>query len=641
MTDAADPAASPGIDPAAADPTTAPPAEPHAPRRRTATAAGAESQAAAEPSAGPSTPVAYLEFGEEAYCEAHPDIHAAIRNGLLESAALHYRRHGRREQRLATPIYQLALRGGDLRVRSHGIPFSVDAVVMSQSGHVLVVGWMDDRARPLRSISIICGEEGTNTRAIGRCRRPDVDALLKTTAGFGFGFWLLLKLEHLEPPGATVIIRARLADGSQEQREMPADQISDPDLRETALGHFANLGYYGNRDIEAFNNLETGLGQAITSFNRSISAAVTAIAHAEHYGPRRTRYKASVIVCLFGKLEYFFLQNALFATTVGIEDYEFIYVSNSPELAEALQKEARVAAHIYGLSVTLVTLPGNAGFSAANNAAVRFARSERLIFMNPDVFPRDAGWAKTHEGLIASLPREHTALFGAPLYYDDGSLMHGGMYFEIDQGLSVKASGITQHGMVRVEHYGKGAPVWSDKYTLSRPVPAVTGAFISADREWFQHLGGFTEDYVFGHYEDADLCLKSLSQRVPVWMHDIRFWHLEGKGSVRRAPHEGGSLVNRWLFTRRWGRLIADSLCGRVPSHPLLNPADGEAGPSPADPKHPAPRALEPEPAALVRRPSPKPARDPSPQPGLPDGDQGASPARPKRAAALAASRHG
>ncbi len=169
-----------------------------------------------------------------------------------------------------------------------------------------------------------------------------------------------------------------------------------------------------------------------------------------------------------GKSEYFFIQNALFSTGHGVSDVEFIYVSNSPELTETLQKEARIAEKVYGLSLTLVTLTGNAGFSAANNAAATFARSDRIVFVNPDVFPRDDGWATTHAAILESKPKEQTVLFGAPLYYDDGSLMHGGMYFEIDQGLSVKPAAIQASGLIRVEHYGKGAPASSDRYTRSR-----------------------------------------------------------------------------------------------------------------------------------------------------------------------------
>ena len=69
------------------------------------------------------------------------------------------------------------------------------------------------------------------------------------------------------------------------------------------------------------------------------------------------------------------------------------------------------------------------------------------------------------------------------------------------------------------------------RFTAPRPVPAVTGAFMSVDRGWFEKLGGFTEDYVFGHYEDADLCLKSIQAGAVPWIHDIRLWHLEGQGS--------------------------------------------------------------------------------------------------------------
>ena len=333
------------------------------------------------------------------------------------------------------------------------------------------------------------------------------------------------------------------------------------------------MHYPGNRDIESAQQLESGAGDELVALNRSISQQITAAAHVERYGPERVRFSASFIVCLFGKSEYFFLQNALFGSMPDRREIEFIYVSNSPELTEILQKEALIADLIYGQSLTLVTLPGNAGFSAANNAAARFARSDRIVFINPDVFPRDESWARVHAEIVAGRPSRETALFGAPLYYDDGSLMHGGMYFDVDRGLSVTSTDIQVSNMIRVEHYGKGAPERSNRYTTPRPVPAVTGAFISANRDWFDSLGGFTEDYLYGHYEDADLCLKSLQRDVPAWIQDVRFWHLEGKGSVRRPPHEGGSLVNRWLFTRNWGKMIGAELLGRAPRHRLLNQA--------------------------------------------------------------------
>jgi hypothetical protein len=63
---------------------------------------------------------------------------------------------------------------------------------------------------------------------------------------------------------------------------------------------------------------------------------------------------------------------------------------------------------------------------------------------------------------------------------------------------------------------------------------------------------------------------------------------LEGKGSTRLPVHEGGSYVNRGIFSDRWDPLIAAGLEGRRPSHPLLNP---QATPKPTV----APRPVEPD----------------------------------------------
>lgn len=101
-------------------------------------------------------------------------------------------------------------------------------------------------------------------------------------------------------------------------------------------------------------------------------------------------------------------------------------------------------------------------------------------------------------------------------------------------------------------------------------MPAVTGAFISCARPWFEKLDGFCEDYVFGHYEDADLCLRSLEAGTAAWIYDLKLWHLEGKGSVRPPTLEGATTVNRWLFNSRWGAKIVPDLIGKSPRHPLL-----------------------------------------------------------------------
>jgi GT2 family glycosyltransferase len=311
--------------------------------------------------------------------------------------------------------------------------------------------------------------------------------------------------------------------------------------------------------------LDGYLGQALIGHSRTITQSIVKGATVERFETAADRFKGSVIVCLYGKAEFQFVQNALFAAGAGAEDYEYIYVSNSPELIEILCKTAQISRRVYGLNVSVVMLPGNAGFGAANNIAAQHARSRRVLIVNPDVFPIDRGWAARHNAAVEQLPAEQTKLFAPRLLYADGSLMHAGMYLDIDWGVSVADFDIRRRSMLRVEHYGKGAPKDAGAFRGSRAVAAVSGAFMSLDRSWFERIGGFSEDYIFAYYEDADLCLRSWNRGAPSWVHELDFWHLEGKGSSTPLPHhKGAALVNRWLFTREWHDRVVPELLGRV-----------------------------------------------------------------------------
>jgi GT2 family glycosyltransferase len=469
------------------------------------------------------------------------------------------------------------------------VTIQIDTVIACRAGTVLIVGWIDDRDNPLTRLYAFAGvDQAGDATAIGRVRRPDVDAAINASAHL-FGFWTVMKVNRTLNADDKWMIRGELAQGRSEVANATARMVTEPALRTTILEYFATTEYFGSRDIESYIALEAGIGNALVALNRNITNTIVAGAWVSYYGPTRPSYLGSIIVCLFGKHEFMFLQSALFSRGARAREYEYVYVSNSPELTETLEKEARLCARIYGISIVLVCLPDNAGFGAANNVAARFARSNRLMITNPDVFPRDDDWATRHADIIETAPAEQTAMFGVPLHYDDGSLMHHGMYFEVDAGISVRNDGVYARPMIRTEHYGKGAPIWS-RFAAPRPVSAVTGAFISADRAWFEELGGFTEDFLFGHYEDCDLCLKSFSRGKPVWVQDLPLWHMEGKGSVRRRAHEGGILVNRWIFTKAWGELIARDLNGAAPAVlAALMPgaaakANGENADAPAEP---------------------------------------------------------
>lgn len=505
------------------------------------------------------------DFSEHEYLAANPDVRVAIESGQFESALHHYVLYGQTEGRATkraapSPAPQPA----PVKEEIAGSRFTFENLTVSPGGGLFFAGWIDDAASKLVRI-VFDFQDGSTVFIeedhIARVRRGDVEAALGAVRAHCYGFWGFLAT-GFQLSAQALKVTLYQANGARQTINFNAGAIDDIQLRDTVLSHLAAANHFGNRHLEAIVSMGHWLGAEIIKFNRSISQRICASPYIEAMGRRDRKFKGSIVVCLYGKPEYLFLQNALFSGLPGIEDYEFIYVSNSPELAERLVSEARIATAVYGLTQTLVLLSGNAGFGAANNVAARYAHSDRLLIVNPDVFPRDSDWARKHTQVLESQPSERTDLFGVPLYYDDGSLMHGGMHFEVDSLPSVSVDSLSRHDLVRVEHYGKGAPEGTRSFRTARAVPAVTGAFMSVQRGLYERLEGFTEDFVFGHYEDADLCLKALMSGTNTWLHDIGLWHLEGKGSTRLPVHEGGSLVNRWLFTTKWGALIKERLNG-------------------------------------------------------------------------------
>jgi GT2 family glycosyltransferase len=407
-----------------------------------------------------------------------------------------------------------------------------------------------------------------------RVRRTDAEQALGNRAQYPFGFFGFLHFERGGEIAGPIRVELWQQGGLSTVLQCAATVAEDSELRNTALSYLAGASFFGNPAIESMSWLARGVGHELIEFNKTMTRRLVRAPYVERFGSPARAPRGTIIVCIYGKAEFFFLQNCLFSGLPGLDDYEFIYVCNSPELAETLLSEAHSASLLYGIPHSIVILAGNAGFGGANNAATRVAGSNRLLIVNPDVFPRDRAWAAKHSALLDTATPEETRIFGLPLYYDDGSLMHGGMYFDVDVGLSLSGGQPIPHRLCRVEHYGKGTPSETNQFSRARPVPAITGAFISIERAWFEQLGGFTEDFIFGHYEDADLCLKSIEMGSAPWLQDIQMWHLEGKGSVRQAAHEGGSLVNRWLFSQRWLSSIEADLIGPAPTHALFRAAD-------------------------------------------------------------------
>ena len=185
---------------------------------------------------------------------------------------------------------------------------------------------------------------------------------------------------------------------------------------------------------------------------------------------------------------------------------ELIYVLDSPEQAQEVQHLLGGLHLVYGLPITLVVMERNGGYARANNAGVSLARGDVLALVNSDIIPTGPGWL---EALTARLNgRRRIGAVGPKLLFEDGSIQHAGMYFAQDH-----------RGRWLNQHFHKGMPRDYAPACEERLVPAVTGACLVTPRSVFEAVGGFTEDYVVGDYEDSDLCLKiaMASARSPTY----------------------------------------------------------------------------------------------------------------------------
>ena len=526
----------------------------------------------------PAQPALLAGFDEETYLRLNPDVLVAVAEGKFRSGREHYEHYGRAEGRLAVapsglPRDRIIITAppGQAEEAPHAPPGAVDAVRLSTSGGLYITGWVNDFLDRLEAVELYVAGWSTAFSAAGlaRVRRPDAEKVVGLHMPHALGFWGFIYAARRLPVGKCNVVM-RMKSGAELSLIVDVEPADDIELRGVMLNQIASAHYMGPAYFNAVAAIGRAVGPQLVGFSRMLTQRAVSSPYVERFHQGQRALKASVIVCLYGKPEYLTLQQGLFARQAGAADYEFIYVCNSQALAEILLREAAIAHLIHGLDITLVLLGANAGFAAANNLGATYARTQRLVFMNPDVFPKGPDFAQRHLALVEELPGERTDICGAALYYDDGSLMHAGMYFETDTLPGFTFGQAEDVSVLRVEHYGKGAPPGDAALLRPRLVPAVTGAFISANRAWFETLQGFSKDYIFGHYEDADLCLRSLEAGRAAWLADLRLYHLEGKGSTRQPVHEGASAVNRWLFTRNWLALVNASLRGPAPSHEAL-----------------------------------------------------------------------
>ena len=255
----------------------------------------------------------------------------------------------------------------------------------------------------------------------------------------------------------------------------------------------------------------------------------------------------SVVITLYGRVDFMELQIALFAVLDLGNDVEIIYVLDDPRLTREAQLLANSLYQRFRLSFRLLCLGKNVGFAPANNVGLRESSGRYICFMNSDVFPKTGDWLDRLAGRLEEDPI--LGIVGPLLLFEDDSIQHQGIYFKE----------LVQFGNWKfAQHKRKGfRPPAGGEITQEL---AVTGACMLIRRDTVLSCGGFDEAYVVGDFEDTDLCLKLKEKGyISAVDRDVQMHHLERKSQASSSAlwRTNLTVYNAWIHQRRWGAKIA------------------------------------------------------------------------------------
>lgn len=425
-------------------------------------------------------------------------------------------------------------------------------LALALEGGLLAGGWFHAPSSAFAGIDYV-GEDGTTIPLDGNTYKfpawaQGKDEKSKTDVT-GFVSWI--PFTHSPGPLLQPRFQMRLASGAVRPL-VPKPQPFEP---ATQRNHVLRAVPPQHATDAAFRTI---LAPALQDIERRLGKTIE-IDSTKDYGLPETAPLVSIVVPLYKVLDFLRFQLSGMATDPWLAaNTEIIYVLDSPEIQDETEHLLGGLHLLHGLPMKLVVMNRNGGYARACNAGARFARGAILVMLNSDVVPSSPGWLQ-----ILSRPLlENRALgaIGPKLLFEDGSLQHAGLYFGRDR-----------RGIWLNHHFHKGMPGDYRPAQQTRDVPGVTGACLVSRRETYERVGGFTEDYVIGDYEDSDLCLKIRRLGLQIAYEPAAcLYHLERRSIRRSQDYMRGvaSQYNSWLHTQRWEDDISDLMANQTGKDP-------------------------------------------------------------------------
>ncbi len=418
----------------------------------------------------------------------------------------------------------------------------LDSACLCPPAGLLLRGWFIDPFKSVESIRVRCGSESRllDTRHWIPIARPDVrEGFARNFGGLVDLCGFLAFVADVYSTGETVYFEVRSHSGDVAFKRIPHVRSPGVDTIKETLSHL-ELRY-----DELAQGYDHVLGPAVKAMNDF--RMQDQVGYKEmRFGELPTSPLCSIIVPLYGRIDFMELQLAFFSRTLG-RDYELIYVLDDPTILRATEALATSCLARFQLPFRLVALSANMGYAPANNVGLKLARGEYVCFLNSDVFPKTPDWLDHMVDTAASRPE--VGVVGALLVFEDETIQHEGCSYEVLPEFA---------GWSFSLHPRKGRYPGGDDGV--QEVEAVTGACLLMPMALARAVGGFDEGYVIGDFEDVDLCRKAQAQgRICVVDRRARLYHLErqSQGGQQSSWRLNLTLYNAWRFQNRWMKAAA------------------------------------------------------------------------------------
>ncbi|PPQ28589.1 glycosyltransferase family 2 protein [Rhodopila globiformis] len=419
----------------------------------------------------------------------------------------------------------------------------IDEAIHCGSDGVVLIGWMLAKHGTVEAIRLRSGSRmfdidlGT---AVLWTERPDVADTVGREAGYddrNCGF--VMRVPTARAVTGSLYLEIETRAGDIGFKPLPRPRLNGIAAIKRLL---ASVEAQYN-DVDAI--YDHVMGPAIAALNAQ-RLQVPARVQAQQFGTPVTAPRHSVIVPLYGRIDFMEVQLALFATQGIGHDVEIIYVLDDPPRMRETQGLAASLYERFRVPFRLLCLERNLGFAPANNAGVRAAAGDMICFVNSDVFPITPDWL---DRLAAHLDADPSlGVVGPVLLFEDGSVQHQGIAFK----------GLPQFGNWSFPlHKRKGFRAPAEGGLMRED--AITGACMMMRRRDVLAYGGFDEAFIIGDFEDTDLCFRlrrhGLGAAVDL---DVSMHHLERKSQAGSASlwRSNLTLYNAWVHQRRWAATI-------------------------------------------------------------------------------------